>query len=83
MGQRKSVGLANLTGKILYTKHNSLLSPLDSAAGHAFGVLRESAILANKRAAKPETRFRVKKFDLKRSPFRTVVAKDTHQSDSW
>jgi hypothetical protein len=64
MGERKSIGLASLTGKMLCAKHNSLLNPLDSAAGHAFGALRDSAVLANKRAAAPATQFKVKKFDL-------------------
>jgi hypothetical protein len=38
----KKIGLASLTSKILCTKHNSLLSPLDQAGSKAFATLRDS-----------------------------------------
>lgn len=34
--EQKEVGLANLTSNILCKHHNNSLSPLDTAAGHAF-----------------------------------------------
>jgi hypothetical protein len=46
----KTIGLANLTAKILCTKHNSDLSELDSAAGSAFSAMREMMHLSNVRA---------------------------------
>lgn len=45
----KNIGIGSLTAKILCGKHNSGLSPVDSAAAKAFDVLREQNLLANQR----------------------------------
>lgn len=63
-GETRMIGLANLTSKILCTKHNSLLSPLDVAAGNAFRKLNESAILSNKRLSIQSSKFKVRHFHL-------------------
>jgi hypothetical protein len=39
-GERRAIGINNLTAKILCTRHNSALSPLDDAAGEFFKKLQ-------------------------------------------
>jgi hypothetical protein len=49
-GGAKTIGLANLTAKILCRRHNSELSELDSAALKVFDAFREAARLSNVRS---------------------------------
>ena len=63
-GETKTVGLASVTSKILCSKHNSLLSPLDSAAGAAFKAFNDSAVLANKRLSEKPSKFKVRHFRI-------------------
>ena len=63
-GETKTVGLASVTSKILCSKHNSLLSPLDSEAGAAFKAFNDSAILANKRLSEKASKFKVRHFRI-------------------
>jgi hypothetical protein len=53
----KSVGLASLTANILCTSHNSLLSPLDSAAGQTLDILGEAQRLHDVRRELKPRRF--------------------------
>lgn len=61
--ETKKVGLGSLTAHILCEAHNNALSPLDQAAGHAFGALRRASALANTRGQKPEKRFNRVRFE--------------------
>lgn len=61
----KTVGIESLTAKILCQDHNSQLSPLDSAAGAAFHVLRQQTKLANDRAKlPPKSLVKVERFSI-------------------
>jgi hypothetical protein len=61
--QPKTVGIESLTAKILCQEHNSRLSPLDSAAGAAFDVLRQQTKLSNERQKlSPKTLLKVERF---------------------
>lgn len=48
--EAKTIGLSNLTAKILCSKHNSDLSELDSTGANAFEAMREMMRLSNVRA---------------------------------
>lgn len=63
-GETKNVGLASMTAKILCSKHNSLLSPLDAAAGNAFKVFDDIAILIQSRALEGSSKFKVRHFRI-------------------
>ncbi len=63
-GGTKTIGLSNLTSKILCTTHNSLLSPLDAAAGAAFRALSDSALLANSRLSVKPSKFKIRHFHI-------------------
>ncbi|MGZ3767998.1 MAG: hypothetical protein ACXV8O_09340 [Methylobacter sp.] len=62
--ETKRIGLANLTKKCLCEKHNRHLSPIDSAAGHAFSVLREQTKLSNDRVENPNKKFKKIEFSI-------------------
>src|SRR5688572_9498207 len=49
----KKVGLSSLTANILCRQHNSDLSPVDEAGGHAFRAMRDSALLVEARRQVP------------------------------
>ena len=55
----KTIGLNGLTRKILCTRHNSALSPLDDAAIAAFNAFRESVRLTDVREKMKERRWNV------------------------
>lgn len=63
-GETKTVGLASLTSKMLCSTHNGCLSPLDSAAGAAFKVFGNAAMLVNRRLATNSPRFKVRHFRI-------------------
>lgn len=63
-GETKIISLSSFTSKILCTKHNSLLSPLDSAAGAAFKAFNDSALLLNKRLSEESSKFKVRHFRI-------------------
>lgn len=63
-GETKTIGLANLTSKILCTKHNNSLSPLDTAAGTAFKVFNDSTTLTNKRLVIEPPKFKTRHFHI-------------------
>lgn len=58
-GERRSVGISGLTSKILCTDHNSRLSELDIAAGHAFKSFDKVSQETNARLIGKDTRFKV------------------------
>ena len=58
--ETKEIGLSNLTSKILCRHHNSSLSQLDSAAGHAFNNFEYISKLAQE-ANENNGRFKVKR----------------------
>jgi len=60
----KSVGLPNLTAKILCRTHNNALSPLDAAAGEAFDALRRASALFSERGAKPRRHWDRIRFEI-------------------
>ncbi len=60
----KTIGLANLTAKILCKRHNSLLSEVDTAGAFAFDVLRQSQGLSNIRNRNPKTRWTIKRYKI-------------------
>jgi hypothetical protein len=48
--EKVEYGINALTSKILCTRHNSALAPLDSAAGHAFRQITDAMIYVTKRS---------------------------------
>jgi|SRR5882724_358955 len=62
--ETKRIGLGSLTKNMLCQKHNSRLSPLDSAAAHAFNVLRNQTKLANDRGKNPGIKYRTETFNI-------------------
>src|SRR3972149_5105096 len=56
--ETERIGLASLTKKVLCRKHNSQLSKIDSAAAHAFDVLRRQTKLSNDRSKQPEKKYK-------------------------
>jgi hypothetical protein len=60
----KTIGLSSLTAKILCRRHNSDLSPLDRAAAHAFGSLRQATRLSNVRSKLRQRIWNVKRFPI-------------------
>jgi len=66
----KSVGVTSLTANILCTAHNSLLSPLDSAARETLDILGEAQRLHDaRRELKPRRFWTLKRFGVKGLPF--------------
>jgi hypothetical protein len=65
--ETKRIGLSSLTKKCLCKEHNSRLSPLDSAASHAFDTLRQQTKLSNERAKYPDKKFKKITFSLNAS----------------
>jgi hypothetical protein len=63
-GKIKTVGLASVTSKILCSTHNSLLSPVDSAAGVASKAFNDCAILTNKRLSENSSKVKVRHFRI-------------------
>jgi hypothetical protein len=63
-GQTKRIGLSSLTKKALCRKHNTQLSPLDSIASHAFGVIRDQTKLSNERGKNPNQKYKRVEFHL-------------------
>jgi hypothetical protein len=60
----KTIGLSNLTRKILCTHHNSILHPVDDAAIAAFDAFRESVRLTDIREKMKERRWAVEHLQL-------------------
>ena len=58
------VGPNAVTSRILCRRHNSLLSPLDTAAGEAFDALGRSTALATERSAQPPKVWSTLRFDV-------------------
>lgn len=50
-------GVEALTSKVLCTRHNSSLSPLDTAAGHAFRQITDAMIYVTKKSLARQTEF--------------------------
>ena len=63
-GETKKISVKNCTSKILCSKHNSLLSPLDSSAGSAFSVLKKCISLSNERQTFHPPKFKVRVFTI-------------------
>jgi hypothetical protein len=62
--ESKRIGVEGITKKCLCRKHNSELAHLDSAAGHAFDVLRKQTKLSNERAKAPDKKFKKITFSI-------------------
>jgi hypothetical protein len=57
-GESKKIGISSLTKNILCRRHNSELSPLDSAAIYAFGVLRKAEQIHKERMKTPSQKYK-------------------------
>lgn len=62
--QPKKIGLASLTARILCTRHNSLLSPIDDAGAGAFDVIRKMRELGRVRRKMKPTIWHVVKYSV-------------------
>src|SRR5687768_3950665 len=59
----KRIGLSSLTGKVLCTEHNSLLSEADEAGKAAFDAFRDADELAYRRGKQvPYRRWKIRRF---------------------
>jgi hypothetical protein len=63
--QPKDIGLDSAVSKFLCSKHNSLLSPLDTEAGRFGESIRGHLALAAERSQLPSQRFKVVRFDVR------------------
>src|SRR5688500_9935061 len=59
-----TIGLANLTSKVLCKRHNSLLSPLDSEAKSVFDVFRRATKLGNERRSIRQRKWKSVRFEI-------------------
>lgn len=59
LNEEKEIGLSSLTANILCKHHNSLLSDLDLAAGHAFNIFEDIATYINE-AVRTNGRFKAR-----------------------
>lgn len=55
--QKSEFGIEALTSKVLCTRHNSSLSPIDSMAGHAFQQITDAMIYVTKKSLARRTAF--------------------------
>ncbi len=76
--ETERIGLASLTKKVLCRRHNSQLSKIDSAAAHAFDILRRQTKLSNDRGKQPEKKYKKITFSinalaLEQWPLKTLI----------
>jgi len=75
----KEIGMSGLTAKILCTRHNSDLSPVDDAGAKAFNVFREMRRIANGREMMKPRRWQSSETQNQWQSSRKMVPKNAHQ----
>ena len=79
-----TIGLSNLTSKILCQKHNKLLSNIDEAGATAFRIFREVRNLSNVRSKIRPRRWNIKRhridgYNLERWFLKTLINLSYHR----